>query len=95
MNYDNENWLAIIQSDLSELEIGTRATLLDDAFSLAQMELLNYSIVFELADRMLYSEAEHLTFQVFLTHLDSICCATRDLDVYTKIKVGFRGMGIR
>lgn len=59
VNYDLENWNAIIKQLKTNHEVfpySTRAILLDDVLNLARMQMLNYSIAFDLLSYLIDKE---------------------------------------
>lgn len=74
-NYALENWISIIDSlhgNFTAIDKLSRATLNDDAFTLARNGYLNYSIVFQLINASRGQETEYLAWKSILHNLDGL-----------------------
>ena len=70
VNYDYDNWIAIVRQlrdDHNVFPYTTRAILIDDVLNLARMNLLNYTIAFDLLSYLMAKD--ELTLHPWLRYL--------------------------
>ncbi|EEZ99313.2 aminopeptidase-like protein [Tribolium castaneum] len=75
VNYDIHNWNLLIRQlflNPSEIPVASRSQLIDDAFELAQMEILNYSIPLRLTKYLTWKESNYIPWTTALNSLEEI-----------------------
>lgn len=75
VNYDTHNWNLLIKQlrhDPNEIPVASRSQLIDDAFELAQMEILNYSIPLTLTKYLTWRESNYIPWTTALNSLEEI-----------------------
>jgi hypothetical protein len=90
VNYDLQNWNLIVSQlldDHKKIEVINRAALLDDAFSLARANVLDYSIPFKLT-MYLSKEREYLPWKTALNSLSYLDNMLKMTPVYEIFQVG-------
>nr|XP_006119337.1 glutamyl aminopeptidase-like [Pelodiscus sinensis] len=95
VNYETQNWDYIANNLLknySSFSSADRAGLLDDAFSLARAELLNYSVPLNLT-RYLENEEDYLPWQRVISAVSYLRDMFKDdTELYPKFKAHFRNL---
>jgi len=74
VNYDGDTWrqlTGLLKDNHTALSPADRSNLLDDAFSLAEAGLLDYSVAFELA-AYLNKELDYIPWKTFSSHLSRL-----------------------
>uniref|UniRef100_A0A0K0DV16 Aminopeptidase n=1 Tax=Strongyloides stercoralis TaxID=6248 RepID=A0A0K0DV16_STRER len=74
VNYDKFGWKAIINqlnTDHTKISIKTRAKIIDDAFALAEANLIPYSVPLNITN-YLFKETEYIPWEIAFNNLDDI-----------------------
>ncbi|XP_044259104.1 aminopeptidase N-like [Tribolium madens] len=75
VNYDTHNWNLLTRQlflNPSEIPVASRSQLIDDAFELAQMEIINYSIPLRLTKYLTWKESNYIPWTTALSSLEEI-----------------------
>lgn len=90
VNYDPENWnllLIQLQKDPNKIPVSNRAQILNDAFALANLNLLNYSRALNLTKYLSLKENHSVPWTAAVQSLEGIKIVLQNSDHYRDFQV--------
>lgn len=92
INYDIKTWIKfsnLLKTSPESLPYTTRALLIDDAFNLARLGQLNYSIAFEVASYLNSSERNYYIWKETFLNLKFLYNLLRDRPGFDRVAVSY------
>lgn len=92
VNYDEVSWRALstaLAKSYSDIPPASRASLIDDALSLARQGSLEYELAFELLEYFGPHERDYAPWRALARHVEQLDFALYETTVYPKFRVSF------